>query len=393
MKKFFFLLTFAVMSVTGMAQNESTGDKYAVVTNPFWSNWFVQANVGYEAFYSDQEKGLGFSKSPFKSFRSNVSPSLAIGKWFTPGFGLRTKITGLWGRTIYSDDASTNAMKFMNIQEQLLFNASNLLCGYNEDRFWNLIPYVGVGFLRNFDANENTHGVSLGLLNTFKIARRLDLNFELSFNMADDDVDGVYLSHDRYATSVATSDRYFTAEIGVTYKLGRCNWKKPTDGNAAAINEYKNTIEQLNARLEAASQATATAAATAAPTAAQHVVADYKRPEPKHVVDTVVVKDMIPVPIYFPINKYNLPSQNELLMLKALAKIHKDKKFVINGYADSYTGKADHNKWLSQKRAETVANELVKLGVSRDNIEIISSGGVSQWGEPEFNRCVYVEVK
>ncbi|WP_353934267.1 hypothetical protein [uncultured Prevotella sp.] len=66
MKKFLMVLALAGVSVAGMAQE--TTEKYSVATNSFWSNWFVQANVAYEAFYSNQEKGLGYSKSPFKGF-------------------------------------------------------------------------------------------------------------------------------------------------------------------------------------------------------------------------------------------------------------------------------------------------------------------------------------
>ena len=136
MKKFLMVLALASVSVAGMAQE--TTEKYSVATNSFWSNWFVQANVAYEAFYSNQEKGLGYSKSPLKGFRSNVSPSIAIGKWFTPGLGLRTKATGIWGRSVGSEDKTLNAMKFMNIQEQAMFNLSNMLCGYSDTRVWNL---------------------------------------------------------------------------------------------------------------------------------------------------------------------------------------------------------------------------------------------------------------
>ena len=381
MKKFLMVLAFAGVSVAGMAQSETPELKYSVATNSFWSNWFVQANVAYEAFYSDQEKGQGFSKSPFKGFRSNLSPSLAIGKWFTPGLGLRTKVTGIWGRSVISEDASTNAMKFMNIQEQALFNLSNMICGYSDTRVWNFIPYAGVGLFRNFDENVNSHGASLGVLNTFKLSRKWAVNLDLSFNISDDDVEGLGKSHTDYATCPATSDRYFAAEVGLTYNLGKGTWNKVPDVDA--INAlHQSQLDALNAQL---------ADANAENDRLNNLIKNHKCPEAK----TVTVKEVTaaPVSVFFNINKSKIASRKDLQNVKALTEAAKDSKFVVTGYADSKTGSASYNQKLSQKRAETVADELVKMGVSRENIEIVAAGGVNSLTPISYNRRATVEIK
>lgn len=381
MKKFLMVLAFAGVSVAGMAQNETPELKYSVATNSFWSNWFVQANVAYEAFYSDQEKGQGFSKSPFKGFRSNLSPSLAIGKWFTPGLGLRTKVTGIWGRSVISEDASTNAMKFMNIQEQALFNLSNMICGYSDTRVWNFIPYAGVGLLRNFDENVNSHGASLGILNTFRLSPKWAVNLDLSFNISDDDVEGLGKSHTDYATCPATSDRYFAAEVGLTYNLGKGTWNKVPDVDA--INAlHQSQLDALNAQL---------ADANAENDRLNDLIKNHKCPEAK----TVTVKEVTaaPVSVFFNINKSKIASRKDLQNVKALTNAAKDSKFVVTGYADSRTGSASYNQKLSQKRAETVADELVKMGVNRENIEIVAKGGVADLTPISYNRRATVEIK
>lgn len=88
-------------------------------------------------------KGAGYSKNPFKKFRSNPGVSLAFGKWYTPGVGFRTKIQGIWGKFVDADgnDATNegNGNKYWVANEQVMFNLSNLLYGYNENRVWNLI--------------------------------------------------------------------------------------------------------------------------------------------------------------------------------------------------------------------------------------------------------------
>ena len=379
MKKFLMVLALAGVSVAGMAQE--TTEKYSVATNSFWSNWFVQANVAYEAFYSNQEKGLGYSKSPFKGFRSNVSPSIAIGKWFTPGLGLRTKATGIWGRSVGSEDKTLNAMKFMNIQEQAMFNLSNMLCGYSDTRVWNFIPYAGVGFLRNFDDNVNAHAASLGVLNTWKLSRKWAVNLDLSFNISDDDIDGTDASHTIYGTSVAKTDRYFTAEIGLTYNLGKATWNKVPDVDA--INAlHQSQLDALNAQL---------ADANAENDRLNNLIKNHKCPEAK----TVTVKEVAtaPVSVFFNIGKSKIASRKDLQNVKAMTEASKDAKFVVTGYADSKTGSAAFNQKLSQKRAEAVANELVKMGVSRDNIEIVAKGGVADLTPISYNRRATVEIK
>ena len=382
MKKFLMVLAFAGVSVAGMAQEEAPELKYSVATNSFWSNWFIQANVAYEAFYSDQEKDKGYAKSPFKGFRSNISPSLAIGKWFTPGIGLRTKVTGIWGRSVGSEDASENAMKFMNIQEQALFNLSNMLCGYSETRVWNFIPYVGVGLLRNFDANENGHGASLGVLNTWKLSRKWAVNFDLSLNVSDDDLEGINTTHKKYGTSLSTMDRYFAAEIGLTYNLGKATWNKVPDVDA--INAlHQSQLDALNAQL---------ADANAENDRLNNLIKNHKCPE---ATAAVTVKEVVtaPVSVFFNINKSKIASRKDLQNVKAMTETAKDGKFVVTGYADSKTGSAAYNQALSQKRAETVADELVKMGVSRDNIEIVAKGGVNDLTPISYNRRATVEIK
>ena len=373
------VLALAGVSVAGMAQE--TTEKYSVATNSFWSNWFVQANVAYEAFYSNQEKGLGYSKSPLKGFRSNVSPSIAIGKWFTPGLGLRTKATGIWGRSVGSEDKTLNAMKFMNIQEQAMFNLSNMLCGYSDTRVWNFIPYAGVGFLRYFDDNVNAHAASLGVLNTWKLSRKWAVNLDLSFNISDDDIDGTDASHTVYGTSVAKTDRYFTAEIGLTYNLGKATWNKVPDVDA--INAlHQSQLDALNAQL---------ADANAENDRLNNLIKNHKCPEAK----TVTVKEVAtaPVSVFFNIGKSKIASRKDLQNVKAMTETNKDAKFVVTGYADSKTGSASYNQKLSQKRAEAVANELVKMGVSRDNIEIVAKGGVADLTPISYNRRATVEIK
>ena len=379
MKKFLMVLALASVSVAGMAQE--TTEKYSVATNSFWSNWFVQANVAGTAFYSSQERNAGFSKSPLKDFRNNLGLSLAIGKWFTPGLGLRTKVNGVWGRTVSSEDAKANASKYWQANEQVLFNLSNMLCGYNPNRVWNFIPYAGAGIARNMSYNTYAMGLQAGLLNEFRLSRKFALNLDLSYGIHEPDFDGNGASFGEGKPSVKSKDRDLNVEIGLTYNLGKATWNKVPDVDA--INAlHQSQLDALNAQL---------ADANAENDRLNNLIKNHKCPEAK----TVTVKEVAtaPVSVFFNIGKSKIASRKDLQNVKAMTEANKDAKFVVTGYADSKTGSAAYNQKLSQKRAETVADELVKMGVSRDNIEIVAAGGVDNLTPISYNRRATVEIK
>jgi hypothetical protein len=166
MKKFLMILAFASVSVAGMAQDEVPVEKYSVATNSFWSNWFWQVNVAGTSFFDNGEKW----HNPIKGYRTNLGASIAVGKWFTPGLGLRTKVNGIWGRQILGNDKKANAMKYWTVNEQVLFNLSNLFCGYSDTRVWNFIPYIGGGLSRNMSEDDYAFGLNFGILNTWRLS-------------------------------------------------------------------------------------------------------------------------------------------------------------------------------------------------------------------------------
>ena len=378
MKKFLMVLALASVSVAGMAQE--TTEKYSVATNSFWSNWFIQANVAGTAFYSSQENNLNLSNSPLKGFRNNLGASVAIGKWFTPGLGLRTKVNGVWGRTVNGDDKKANASKYWQANEQVLFNLSNMLCGYNPDRVWNFIPYAGAGIGRNMTYNSYAMGLQAGLLNEFRLSRKFALNLDLSFGMHEPDFDGNAIAN-ASSRSPKSKDRDLNLEIGLTYNLGKATWNKVPDVDA--INAlHQSQLDALNAQL---------ADANAENDRLNNLIKNHKCPEAK----TVTVKEVAtaPVSVFFNIGKSKIASRKDLQNVKAMTETNKDAKFVVTGYADSKTGSASYNQKLSQKRAEAVANELVKMGVSRDNIEIVAKGGVADLTPISYNRRATVEIK
>ncbi len=386
------ILAFASVSMASMAQEDPTL-KYSVATNSFWQNWFVQVNASWNAFYSNEEKGADFAKGPFKDFRSAPGFSVAVGKWFTPGLGLRTKFAAMNGRSVISENKDANDIKFWNLQEQALFNLSNMLCGYSDTRVWNFIPYAGVGITRNCSYNTYELASSLGLLNTWKLSKRVLLNLDLGFTMCGDDFEGrlgtkkyVDLGGKGGEPSPSNHDRWFTAELGLTFNLGRVGWDKTPDVDAIkALSQSQ--IDALNAQLNDANAENARLNGRL-----REALANQKPAEtPKAVREFVTT----PVSVFFNLDKTNIASQKDLVNIEGVAKYAKENNtnLLVTGYADSATGKPDHNQWLSDERAKTVAEELVKMGVSRDKIETVGKGGVDELSPISFNRRATVQVK
>ncbi len=82
------------------AQDVVPVEKYSIATNSFGSNWFVQAGLGLECTgILPRERGHDLSEESFQEVpQQSGNISLALGKWSTPGIGLRTKISGILGK-------------------------------------------------------------------------------------------------------------------------------------------------------------------------------------------------------------------------------------------------------------------------------------------------------
>lgn len=388
MKKFLMALAFAGVALGSNAQDTDPVQKYSVATNSFWSNWFVQANVAGTAFYSNQERGWDLDKSPFKGFRNNLGFSVALGKWFTPGLGLRTKFNGVWGRTVMAESMGNpvakedNANKYWTLSEQALFNLSNMICGYNANRVWNFIPYVGAGIGRNMSANTYAMGLNGGILNTFRLSRQLALNLDLGYGIWETCMDGVNIgTKEGNKKGLASRDQMFNVEVGLTYNLGKATWEKTPDVDALkALSQSQ--IDALNAQLNDANAENARL---------KNMLANQKPAEtPKAVKEFITT----PISVFFNINRTNIASQKDLVNVQAVAKYAKENNLKINvtGYADSATGNEEVNQKLSEGRATTVADELVKLGVNRDMINSVGKGGVDELSPISFNRRATVQI-
>ena len=110
--------------------------------------------------------------------------------------------------------------------------------------------------------------------------------------------------------------------------------------------------------------------------------------QPQQTVDSQLVT--APVSVFFNLNQATIASQRELQNVADLVAVAKEHhaKLVVTGYADSQTGRQ-----LSQQRADAVAAEILKMGFSKEQLEVVAVGGVDTLSPTVNNRRVTVEMK
>lgn len=380
------LLTLAVLglSTAAMAQEtEVPTHKYSVATNSFLANWYVSAGAEYNAAYTSQEQGV--SKNPFSTKRGVAGFNVAVGKWFTPGIGLRTKFQGLWGKQV-NTETDHHTYNYWAIHEDVTFNLSNLLCGYNEKRVWNFIPYVGIGVGRNMSDNTYDIVYAAGLLNNFRVNKHVQIFADLNVNAVEGSFDGA--KPDSWSGFQKNKNRHwdkqFGVSVGVTYNLGKCTWEKAPDVDALmAMNK-----EQMDA-LQSSLKEQQDENARLRDLLAQQKANSNVQPEIKE--QFVATSQSV----FFNIGSSRIASRKDLVNVKEVAEYAKanNRKIVVTGYADSKTGSKAYNQSLSEKRAQVVANELVKMGVNRDNIVVEGKGGVDTISPFSYNRRATVKIQ
>lgn len=387
MKKLLIALAFAGVSLGAYAQDSDPVQQYSVATNSFWSNWFIQVGGDFNSWISDQEHGRGLDGGDhyglFSGDRTSWGGAIALGKWFTPGIGLRTKLQA-WNAKQVGPENPTSKFKYWTLNEQVMLNLSNLLCGYNPTRVWNVIPFFGGGISRNCDDNLYAMQLSVGLQSSWRLCRKASVYVEAGWNHLEANLDGASgntLAKRSNIISWEDKDNNLYAEVGLTINLGKATWEKTPDVDAIKA-LAQSQIDALNAQLNDANAESARL---------KNLLANQKAVEtPKAVKEFITT----PVSVFFNINKTKIASKKDLVNVQAVAKFAKENncKITVTGYADSATGSPEINQKLSEGRAATVTEELVSMGVSRDKITSVGKGGVGELSPISFNRRATVQI-
>lgn len=371
MKKVSLLLILVFAAVTAFAQESGVsaeaGRKTTFVKNGFWDNWFIGAGAGATMYFGggDQHAGL------FNRF--TVTPNVQFGKWVNPYWGGRVKVSG--GRIHTFENQANDMYGFNHVlaEANLMFNATNYLLKYNENRVYSFIPYAGVGFAYAWDHELNTGrkrsaAITGGIINNFRLSKRISLAIEFSGVMVKDGWDGRTGGKWSYGG-------YATGSASLICKLGKTDFQEAVlmdQGLIDGLNDQINRLRQENAKLAL-------------------------RPEkcdkcPEVTTKTVEVVKNVGVNgiVIFRIGSANVDKNQETSIFNT-AKYLQDNpnaKVKVVGYADKKTGTPSINDRLSEKRAKNVANALInKYNISSNRVTVEWKGDTVQpYAENAWNR-------
>ena len=353
----------AAMSFSAMAQtNDYPVRENSVQTNGFWDNWFVEFSaLGIHA------DGAKFGES------TTYNATAALGKWFTPGLGLRGQFH-FPSYKLNGEEYNDGAPNVVAAYAQVMFNVSNMVWGYGRDSKWSFIPYIGFG--RAFSGYHK-----LGVWSPFCLG--LDIPYQISEN---------------WAVSLEASIKQFN---NIDANKGR-NWMTGLN-----INAIWNLPWCKRQGFEASPDMAAVTAMHAAQLAGLNEALSAEQNEnknlkeqlakkPKEVIVEKVVKEVLAAPqsVFFSFNSAKIASKKEIMNLESLANMAKNTgaKLKVTGYADSATGVPAYNQQLSERRAKAVAKELIKMGVAEENLVVEGKGGVADVKPSSYNRRVIIEA-
>lgn len=377
------------------------------------SNWFVEAKGGCTAFLGNPV-GCG-------DLFDRTSPVLqiGIGKWFNPSIGGRIEFQGMKFK-----NANRQMMSYQSVHADFMYNVTGTL-GQNDEGIsrWDLIPFAGVGIIRNADwrngclcpgvmSNNHPFAIDYGVQVGYRLTNRLHVIAEIS---------GITTtrSFGAVGNSARFGDTMLNLSAGLSVTLGKAGWKKTVDaspyirqndylmercsmlekqldrckngvvedGNAAmnAKNEYRGL---LSLKMRLADQG---ADGTGAFNDDAYNDSDSNN---FGMSDGIAKYIDVPVYFYFKLNSNELVDPSQLSNLDEIAKLVKDTEYSVSvsGSADSATGSVKINKDLSTARARYIAQELVKRGVLKEQIKATSRGGISEYTPTEANRntCVII---
>ena len=388
MKKIKFILAtlcVALMSLSMFAQEDGNRDangyvvKGPYLTNGFGSNWFVGIGGGFNTT-------LGKEIKPFSEFKvaNNWGAEAFIGKWFTPTIGARVGYKGVMNNIGYDADALTATLsgkpytsgeqiRYGYAHADLLWNFSDAISGYKETRFWDIIPYVGAGYLGiNNGSTDNKIGISTGIYNELRLGRVVNLFIDVNIIATENpvrftDVNGAAVN--TKPNPVIFHPLYIpTATVGVTFNISK---KKNFDrfSSVGVPKDVYNGVYTENGDLRQR-----IGALEHENNDLKNKLIDSQNKEPQ-VKEVVIEKTRVLVGsniITFPIGSCVL-SDTETAKVNEFAKSLDDDTLVqVVGSADSKTGTENRNFALAKNRANVVKYALTKAGVAEDRISVDS---------------------
>ncbi len=348
------------------------------------AHWFLEVGDAATISLAGNNRDVNFTDRV-----SLLNPSLAIGRWSTPAFGMRLSLqggktfdyarpAGLWAAATTTNGYLRHDVTYGFAQYDFLFDLVNYFAPYKENRFFHVIPFLGVGLgykheVEAINVKDKSHRFSpladAGLQLKLRLARFVDFNLEGKITASD-----LRLPSQEDHVKSGTD---FIAQAGasLTFHLGRKAFEAITPNDEALIADLNGQINALRAEN------------------AELAKRPVRCPDVEiPVADSKVIGNVI----YFRLNSA-VVDKNQMINVYNIAEYAKSNTETITlvGYADRQTGNPNYNMALSKRRAEAVADILVKkYGISRDRLKIDWKGDTVQpYAENVWNRIVLMSAE
>ena len=376
MKAFKTLFTVALASLSTAAMAQATytdkdGNEYTFKKHAFLD---LQGGAQYT---------LGEAK-----FGDLISPNvqLGIGYQFSPVFGMRLQANGWqskggWNGYKATKDGTpyTADYKFKYVAPGLdfMFNLSNLFCGWNPNRVFNVAAFVGGG--ANFAwGNDEVNEIAANIKDqrSYLLEYLWDGTKVRPFGRAGIDLE---FKVSKAVSIMIEGNANFTSDKYNSKKAGNADW-------------YFNALAGL--RINLGKSHTKTEPVKEAPVPVQEYVKPEPKPQPK--VEEKKVEE-IRRDVFFVINSNKIASNEESKIKEVVdfLNANPDAKVVVTGYADAGTGNNTINDRISAKRAAAVVKVLKeKYGIEESRITEDSKGArVQPFSENDKNRVSIMVAK
>jgi len=395
----------SLFSRSKLDQDSLYYDEFAYLDDyHFADNIFLLGQVGMSHSMSENTR--------FGNFFANERPSfnIGVGKWIYPAFGTRITL-GLHpqvGRAEWEiSDTWPNVFgnygyNMFSAYVDGLVNLTNIIFKYREDRVFNLIGIIGLGYNHTFGFDKNKcdlmrRGISVsggkiipgtdekpgtirydvntdpgnffaahvGLQGRWKVNAAWDIIGEVTFNGTDDKYNGH--EYDR------VYDTYFDILVGAQFHFKDCHGRRRFHYvkylNSELIERLAKMLSDENERLSEANMAI---------------------PE---IFEKIKFSEALQTTVSFYVDRYYI-TEAQRKNVKSVATFlftHPDINLVVTGYADVETAYPAYNLRLSQKRAQAVYDMLVNdFHVPTNRLRIDYKGDTVQpyAAVNEWNRAV-----
>lgn len=420
-KKIDILIAALLMTAAAYAQGyqvvDSTFNRYKLDQDSlYYDEWAYLDDYHFaDNIFVGLQLGISHSMSEntrFGSFFGNerLSFNIGVGKWFYPSFGLRIT-AGLHPQVGRAEWEISDAYPayFGNYNYNMfsgyfdgLVNLTNIIYKYREDRVFNLVGIIGLGYNHTFGFDKAKcalmrRGISLdggkpvagtdenpgyihydvdtkpgnyfaahvGLQGRWKVSSAWDVVAEVTFNGTDDKYNGH--TYDR------VYDTYFDVLVGAQFHFKDCHGRRRfhyvKNLNSAVIERLERMARDENEKLSEA---------------------NMDIPE---IFERINFTEALQTTVSFYVDRYYITDaqKKNVKSVATFLGMHPDINLVVTGYADIETAYPAYNLRLSQKRAQAVYDMLVnEFHVPENRLRIDYKGDTVQpyTAVNEWNRAV-----